>query len=98
MVAFHAQQCLEKCFKAVLEELVGMTPRIHDLVRLHKLVIEHVVVDVDIDVLRELSDLYIDVPSDFGLLPSGRPSVDDSHRFILYVVAVYESLISAFDQ
>ena len=99
MVAFHAQQCLEKCLKAVLEEAVGSTPRIHDLVRLHELAIKHIALKVDIDVLRELSDLYIDVryPSDFGLLSSGRPDIDDSSRFILFVEIVYRDIASSIE-
>ena len=31
MVAFHAQQAIEKCFKAVLEEKESLVPKLHDL-------------------------------------------------------------------
>ncbi len=33
-VAFHAQQVIEKCFKAIYEEKIGKVPRIHNLLRL----------------------------------------------------------------
>ena len=32
--SFHAQQCVEKSLKAVLEEYAGAVPKIHDLDRL----------------------------------------------------------------
>jgi HEPN domain-containing protein len=37
IAAFHAQQCIEKCFKAVIESSGKPVPRIHDLVRLQAL-------------------------------------------------------------
>jgi HEPN domain-containing protein len=92
VVAFHAQQCVEKCFKAVLVEFTESVPRVHDLVRLHALVIVHIQLgDIDVDVLRELSDLYIDVryPSEFGTLPTGRPDLDDALRFVDFTENLY---------
>jgi HEPN domain-containing protein len=38
VVAFHAQQCVEKCLKAVAEERAGHVPRVHDLRRLWEVV------------------------------------------------------------
>jgi len=34
LVAFHCQQCLEKCFKAMIEEQDKPSSRSHDLFRL----------------------------------------------------------------
>jgi HEPN domain-containing protein len=33
IVAFHAQQCVEKCFKAFLETRTGEVPRIHSTLK-----------------------------------------------------------------
>mgnify|MGYP001371865132 CR=1 FL=1 len=35
IVAFHAEQCVEKAFKAVLEEKCMEIPKIHNLVTLY---------------------------------------------------------------
>lgn len=40
IAAFHAQQCIEKCFKALVESSGNSVPRIHDLVRLSAIVAE----------------------------------------------------------
>ena len=37
IVAFHAEQAVEKCFKAVLEEYGVEFPKTHDISRLYKL-------------------------------------------------------------
>ena len=34
IIAFHAQQTVEKCFKSILEEHSLKVPRIHNLIRL----------------------------------------------------------------
>ena len=36
VVAFHAQQCVERCLKAVMEENEQEVPNTHDLVRLER--------------------------------------------------------------
>lgn len=92
-VAFHAQQCIEKCFKAVLLARSGACPRIHDLGRLFGLVVGSIPNwTTDSDLLDELSTLYTQAryPGDFGLLPSGRPSIDDASRFRAGAKAIYE--------
>jgi len=95
VVSFHAQQCSEKCFKAVLIEYKDSVPRIHDLVRLHALVVDLCQLEnIDMDILRELSDLYIDTryPSEFGTLPTGRPDLEDASRFIKFAQSLHERI------
>lgn len=36
VVAFHAQQCVEKAFKAILEEREEESPHVHNLVTLNE--------------------------------------------------------------
>jgi len=83
VVAFHAQQCVEKCLKAVAEERKGTVPRVHDLRRLWELVADQFHGVLDVDLLRELTDVYTDrrYPGELGLLPSGKPTEGDAARF-----------------
>jgi HEPN domain-containing protein len=95
-IAFHAQQCIEKSFKALLLARTGVCPRIHDLVRLSSLVSAAVPKwEYEPGLLDELTVLYTDAryPGDFGLLPSGRPSVEDARRFRTGARAIFESAL-----
>jgi len=81
LVAFHAQQCVEKCFKAVYAYNNTSIPKIHKLQTLY----DNLAIQIDIDdtILIILDQLYIDAryPVDFGLLPYGKPSLEDARRF-----------------
>jgi HEPN domain-containing protein len=96
VVAFHAQQCVEKCLKAVAEERMGTVPRIHDLRRLWEIVADQFPHDLALDVLRELTDVYTDgrYPGDLGLLSSGRPTEQDAARFEQFADHVYAAVLS----
>ncbi len=97
MVAFHAQQAIEKSFKAVLEERDGTVPRIHVLETLLPKVLKYVQLPVDIDLLEELDKLYLDAryPGDFGLLPSGKPRREDADRFSAMAQAIFSTIETA---
>ena len=96
VVAFHAQQCVEKCLKAVAEERLGTVPRVHDLRRIWELVADQFPQALEIDVLRELTDIYTDCryPGDLGLLPSGKPTEQDAARFEQFADHVYAAVLS----
>lgn len=96
VVAFHAQQCVEKCLKAVAEERLGTVPRVHDLRRLWEVVADQFPQLFDIDVLRELTDIYTDCryPGDLGLLPSGKPTEQDAARFESFADHVYATVLT----
>jgi HEPN domain-containing protein len=42
-----------------------------------------------------INELYIDsrYPADLGLLPNGRPSVDEAGEFLLFAEGIYESVV-----
>ena len=84
MVAFHAQQVVEKSMKSLLEEKEEKIPRTHDLVRLFTLCHQYWSLELDQDMLRLLGTLYIETryPSEIGLLPSGRPTESEARRFV----------------
>ncbi len=82
MVAFHAQQAIEKSFKAILEEKEAKVPRIHNLITLFELVKKYIELN-DLEIIKELNEAYIETryPVDLGLLPSGKPSQEKAEQF-----------------
>lgn len=92
MVAFHSQQCIEKSLKAVMEEYGIDLVKIHNLERLFAIVKNHVKIDVDIVLIEKMDKLYIDsrYPADFGLLPDGKPTIEDAEEFYDAASSVYE--------
>ena len=81
IVAFHAQQSIEKSFKSILEFNHKDIPKIHKLQTLAD------ILDLDLNfddtILQLLDKLYIDAryPGNFGLMPSGKPTPKDAIVF-----------------
>ena len=95
IAAFHAQQCIEKCFKAVIEAAGKPVPRIHDLVRLSALVSEIATIPADETTLIELSTVYLDsrYPATTGFLPSGKPDLQDVRRYHQEAAGIYKAVV-----
>ena len=91
IVAFHAQQCVEKVFKALLEEYEIETPKIHRLLTLYGKVESFIDIEIELSLLQTLDALYIDAryPGDLGLLPNGRPSTSDAVKFYDFAQTVF---------
>ena len=94
MVAFHAQQAIEKSFKALLEERDGIVPRIHTLETLLARITKYVVIDAELDLLDDLDKLYVDAryPADFGLLPDGKPTVEEAIAFNELAIYIHNKI------
>jgi HEPN domain-containing protein len=94
MTAFHCQQVIEKCFKAVLEEFEGKVPRLHDIITLKERVLPYFEISVDNDIFDQLNELYIDAryPADLGLTPCGKPSPDIALKFCRLAEDVYHAV------
>jgi HEPN domain-containing protein len=94
MVAFHSQQAIEKSLKAVMEEYEIEQLKIHNLERLFELVRDQINPGIDIMIIEKLDKLYIDAryPADLGLLPDGKPTVDDAEVFYSTANYIYESV------
>jgi len=86
VVAFHAQQCVEKCLKALLEEFDIEVKKTHNLLTLKNAVEYKQPIDLDEDILSLLNKLYIDsrYPGAFGLLPTGAPTLEDAEQFAIF--------------
>jgi len=95
IVAFHAQQSVEKCFKALLENAQKRVPKEHSTLKLYGMIQTHIQTDLDMDLLTDLDDLYIDAryPGDFGLLPHGKPTCEEAREFMSFAQHVF-SIIS----
>jgi HEPN domain-containing protein len=96
LVAFHSQQAIEKTFKAVLEEFGSFVPKMHNLETLLPKVIRYVALDIDLELLEDLDKLYIDAryPGDLGLLPDGKPNVQEATAFNELALLIYK-IVSA---
>jgi len=83
IVAFHCQQCLEKAFKAVLEEQNRQSIKSHDLNRLREIA-GISISESEITLLATINEVYIDAryPGDMGLMPHGKPTPSEAEKFI----------------
>ena len=95
VVSFHSQQCVEKCFKAVLEFNSKKIPRDHSTLKLYETVKKDVREGLDLNILTDLDDLYINsrYPGDLGLLPDGKPTLKDAEAFYSFAKCLYDDII-----
>ncbi len=93
MAAFHSEQAIEKCFKAILEEKGISPPHVHDLIMLHNQVKKYLSLDIDMELLKQINELYIDAryPSDLGLLPEGKPPLETAQKMHRLAKAIHET-------
>ena len=78
MVAFHAQQAIEKSFKAVVEEFNLGNIKTHQLESLYSKILP-LLSGFNETILAELDTVYIEAryPGDLGLMPNGKPSIEE---------------------
>lgn len=91
--AFHAQQAIEKSFKAVIEEFDIGFIKTHSLETLYNIVKDKFLVKFDTDLLIILDQLYIDsrYPGELGLLPNGNSSVSEVRIFFALANDVFKA-------
>jgi len=94
VVAFHAQQAIEKSFKAIIEDKQDKIPKKHDLLTLKNMIRDRIDIENE-DLLDSLNSLYIDsrYPGDMGLLPHGQPTLEDAREFYEFALDVFREAI-----
>jgi len=90
VVAFHAQQSVEKALKALIVSKDITVPKIHALNKLFALVKDDLKVE-GFEMIDMLDDLYIEsrYPGDLGLLPHGQPTLDDTQELYAFAKNIY---------
>ena len=99
MVAFHAQQCVEKVLKAAAEQYDLKVPKTHSLDRLVQILADGAdlsMMPVSQDMLDLLDDLYIDAryPGEMGLLPAGIPTIEEAAEVYRFALTLHQFLSS----
>jgi len=99
MVAFHAQQAVEKTFKAIIEEQGIGFIRTHSLIRLYALVQPYHSLVQDMDMLEKLDAVYTEsrYPDEMGLLPFGKPTIEESLSFFKFSRQIWEQAKTELD-
>lgn len=91
IVAFHAQQAVEKSFKAVLDENEATIPRIHSLQRLYDIINPFIELEIPPDDLAILDSIYTSTryPVGLGSLPSGKPTIDEAKNLFYIAEKIF---------
>ncbi|MCW0484967.1 HEPN domain-containing protein [Gaoshiqia sediminis] len=99
-VAFHAQQAIEKALKAIMEENGERVPKVHSLSKLFDSCSIYIDFEFDEDLIIALDSLYIEsrYPGEFGLLPQGKPSLQQAQRFYDFAKDVYQTVINHLEK
>jgi len=94
IVAFHAQQAVEKCFKAIIEENNLTIPHIHNLIRLYNLIEPFLKHEIDKRELMTLDNVYTAsrYPSDFGLIETGKPTQIEAKELYECASKIFEMI------
>ena len=100
VAAFHAQQAVEKIFKAVVEEYSLNFLKTHDLIKLYGHIENKIKLDIDFEILKMLNGLYTSsrYPGDLGLLPNGKPDIDDALLLYNFAKDLHEMINKSLQQ
>lgn len=92
-VSFHAQQTVEKCFKAIFEENELKVLRIHNLMRLYDKISEFIDYTVDEDILEKVDTVYTETryPGDIGMLPDGKPTIKQATELYNFARDIFKN-------
>lgn len=97
VVAFHSHQAIEKSFKALIEYQKIAFVKTHNLEKLYKK-LENII-EVDDEWLELINELYIEsrYPGDMGLLPNGKPTLNDAIQFYEFAKIVFVKVCKILD-
>lgn len=97
IIAFHAQQAVEKSLKAMIENRSQKIPKVHSLRKLIVLIEDEI--DYDLELIKLLDSLYIEsrYPTELGLLPYGKPTLEDAKEFYDFAYNIFEDVCKQLD-
>lgn len=97
IIVFHAQQAVEKCFKAVIEEFKIGYIKTHDIISLHEIIKSRLDSEFNIEKIKKLNEVYTDsrYPTLAGSLPNGAPVMQDAREFYMFAKEVYDKIYSS---
>ncbi len=101
VASFLCQQSIEKSFKAIFEYLKLDIIKTHNLLKLYNIVSSKITLNnIDEKKLNQLNDLYTDsrYPSEFGLLPDGKPTLEEAKEFYEFALNIYEQVKNILEQ
>lgn len=95
IVAFHSQQTVEKCFKAIFEDKDLKLDRVHNLFKLYSKIETYIDFEIDIEKLELLDKVYTSsrYPSELGVLPFGKPSSEEAEEMFEFAEYIYEKTL-----
>jgi len=99
IIAFHSQQTVEKCFKALIEEHNSTIPRIHNLLRLHELIKQYLTEEIDITEIIALDNVYTAsrYPGEIGMTTTGMPSLEEARELYKCAKKIYHIILQTLD-
>jgi HEPN domain-containing protein len=94
IIAFHAQQAIEKVLKAIIEEYEIGFIKTHNLQSLALKVKPYINFGVNALIIAELDRLYIDAryPVEMGLMPNGKPTKKEALRYYEEALKIYKKI------
>jgi HEPN domain-containing protein len=97
VVTFHSQQAIEKSFKSLIEYKKISFVKTHNLEKLYKK-LENII-EVDYEKLELINELYIEsrYPGDMGLLPYGKPTLEDTKEIYDFALEIFDKVCGILD-
>jgi HEPN domain-containing protein len=94
IIAFHAQQAIEKTLKAIIEEYEIGFIKTHNIQTLSLIISEKIPVTINEYIVEQLDRMYIDAryPGDFGLMPFGKPTISEATAYYQQAKALKEQV------
>ena len=74
-------------------------PRIHNLIKLKEMTEKYIKFETDKISLEQVNEIYTDTryPSDVGLVPTGRPSIELANKFYVFALRIKKEIAAKME-